>query len=606
MSAQLYSVTPQPIDTILTWVKSGEIAIPEIQRPFVWENAKVRDLLDSLYRGYPVGYLITWRNPNVKLKDGSISLGKRVLIDGQQRVTALMASLLGMSVLNKDYETGRITIGFHPIEERFEVASAAIRNDKAWIADISVLFQPDVKMNAVARTYCEANLGLDQDEVFERLDNVRKIGNNQVGIIELSENIDVETVTEIFIRVNSQGAALSQADFAMSKIAVNESYGGNMLRKAIDYFCHMSVSPEIHTRITEKDTAFVNSEFMPKMKWLADFNDDLYDPTYTDMLRVAYTSQMGRGELKNLVALLSGRNFETRQYEEEIAERSFGLLKAGIHSFINETNFKRFIMILKSAGFVSNQLITSQNAIAFAYIVYLTGRADGVPAAELEILVRQWFVLSVLTGRYSGSPETRFDQDIRQMKIVGLPGHVRAECAATLSDQYWDALLPNQMNTSAARSPYWSTFQAAQASDGDKGFLSTGIACRELLEIRGDAHHLYPKAYMRSKGLSPGQYNQIANLAITQSEINIAIGDKAPQNYFSQLKEQCSGGAPRYGNISSIEELKSNMRAHAIPLEMLDGEMPYNDFLEARRKAMALKIKAYFERLSSSPTSIAD
>jgi hypothetical protein len=97
-----YSVTPHPIETLLTWVKSGEIAIPEIQRPFVWDAIKVRNLLDSLYRGYPVGYLITWRNPTVKLKDGTLSAGKRILsagkrilIDGQQRITALMAALLG-------------------------------------------------------------------------------------------------------------------------------------------------------------------------------------------------------------------------------------------------------------------------------------------------------------------------------------------------------------------------------------------------------------------------------------------------------------------------------------------------------------------------------
>jgi uncharacterized protein with ParB-like and HNH nuclease domain len=123
MSGQLYSVTPHPVDTILTWVKSNEIAIPEIQRPFVWENSKVRDLLDSLYLGYPIGYLISWRNPNVKLKDGSTSIGKRVLIDGQQRVTALMASLLGLRVLNKDYDETRITISFNPLEEKFEVAN---------------------------------------------------------------------------------------------------------------------------------------------------------------------------------------------------------------------------------------------------------------------------------------------------------------------------------------------------------------------------------------------------------------------------------------------------------------------------------------------------
>jgi uncharacterized protein with ParB-like and HNH nuclease domain len=119
MSTQRYSVTPHPIETLLTWVKSGEIAIPEIQRPFVWEATRVRNLLDSLYQGYPVGYLIAWRNPSVKLKDGSVSAGKRILIDGQQRVTALMASLLGIEVLTEDYETVQIRIAFNPQDEIF-------------------------------------------------------------------------------------------------------------------------------------------------------------------------------------------------------------------------------------------------------------------------------------------------------------------------------------------------------------------------------------------------------------------------------------------------------------------------------------------------------
>ena len=142
MSTQRYSVTPHPIETLLTWVKSGEIAIPEIQRPFVWEATKVRNLLDSLYQGYPVGYLIAWRNPTVKLKDGTPSAGKRILIDGQQRVTALMAALLGREVLTKDYETVRIRIAFHPQEERFEVANPAIRKDVAWIEDVAEVFAP--------------------------------------------------------------------------------------------------------------------------------------------------------------------------------------------------------------------------------------------------------------------------------------------------------------------------------------------------------------------------------------------------------------------------------------------------------------------------------
>src|SRR3954453_315547 len=143
MSTQRYSVAPHPIDTLLAWVRSGEIAIPEIQRPFVWDATRVRNLLDSLYKGFPIGYLIAWRNPNVRLKDGSTSAGKRILIDGQQRVTALMAGLLGQEVLTDDYDTVRIRIAFHPQEERFEVANPAIRRNVGWIPDVASVFQSD-------------------------------------------------------------------------------------------------------------------------------------------------------------------------------------------------------------------------------------------------------------------------------------------------------------------------------------------------------------------------------------------------------------------------------------------------------------------------------
>ncbi|TQF76244.1 DUF262 domain-containing protein, partial [Elioraea sp. Yellowstone] len=277
----------------------------EIQRPFVWDATKVRNLLDSLYQGYPVGYLIAWRNPSVRLKDGTTSSGKRILIDGQQRVTALMAALLGQEVLTKDYETVRIRIAFHPVEERFEVSNPAIQKDASWIADLATVFAPDASLTKLTREYAARNPETDQDQISLVLEKVRKIINNQVGIIELAEDLDIETVTEIFIRVNSAGASLSQADFAMSKIAANDTYGGNMLRKAIDYFCHLAVAPEFLSRIEKGDKAFASSEFLPKMRWLKDVNDGLYDPSYTDMLRVAFTSEFRRGKLQDLVALLS-------------------------------------------------------------------------------------------------------------------------------------------------------------------------------------------------------------------------------------------------------------------------------------------------------------
>ena len=249
MATQRYSVTSHPIETLLTWVKSGEIAIPEIQRPFVWDATKVRNLLDSLYKGYPVGYLISWRNPTIRLKDGSSSAGKRILIDGQQRVTALMAALLGQEVLTKEYQTVRIRIAFHPVQDQFEVTNPAIQKDASWIDDVTSIFSPDSDLLALVDEYLERNPETDRKMVGQVFQKVGKIVNNPVGLIELAEDLDIETVTEIFIRVNSAGTQLSQADFAMSKISVNEAFGGNVLRKAIDYFCHLAVAPEFFSTI---------------------------------------------------------------------------------------------------------------------------------------------------------------------------------------------------------------------------------------------------------------------------------------------------------------------------------------------------------------------
>ena len=347
---QKYAVNQQLIETLLAWVNSGEIAIPEIQRPFVWDSSKVRDLMDSLYQGYPIGYVIAWKNPNVRLKDGSLSDGKKILIDGQQRVTALTAAILDQYVVNKTYQRVKIKIAFHPIDERFEVQNPAILKDKTWLPDISQAINGD--LFEIADKYFELNPEVDKKQVRNAFSNLMNIPKKQIGIIELSAELDIETVTEIFIRINSKGVVLSQADFVMSKIASNTDYNGNELRKAIDYFCHLAIAPEFYKHIVDNDEEFSNSEFFHKMKWLKTENEDLYDPDYNDLIRVAFTTQFNRGRLSDLVSLLSGRNFETRTYEDTIAERSFAKLKIGVNNFINETNFKRFLMIIKSAGFI--------------------------------------------------------------------------------------------------------------------------------------------------------------------------------------------------------------------------------------------------------------
>src|SRR5215212_11992387 len=154
------------------------------------------------------------------------------------------------------------------------------------------------------------------------------------------------------------------------------------------------------------------------------------------------------------------------------------------------------------------------------------------------------------------------------------------------------------MNTSVASSPYFRLFQAAQIKINDRGFLSQDINVRELIEVKSDVHHIFPRGYLKKHGMTRGQYNQIANYAVTQSEINIAIGNKEPQVYFAEVREQCQGGPRLYGNITDLEVLQRNLSTHCIPegVEEMSAD-DYPNFLAERRKLMAQKIRRYFEGL---------
>jgi hypothetical protein len=592
---QKYSVNQHLIETLLTWVKSGEIAIPEIQRPFVWDSSKVRDLMDSLYQGFPVGYVIAWRNPNVRLKDGSMSEGKKILIDGQQRVTALTAALLGEYVIDKTYQRVKIKIAFNPILEKFEVQNPAILKDHSWIPNIAEAVSGEISILKLVRNYLAVNPEADEDLVERAFTNLINIPKKQIGIIELSHDLDIETVTEIFIRINSKGVVLSQADFAMSKIASNTEYQGNVLRKAIDYFCHLAISPEFYKHIVDNDPVFAKTDFFAKMQWLKSENEDLYDPEYTDLIRVAFTSQFNRGRLSDLVSLLSGRNFETRSFEDSIAEQSFEKLKQGVFNFINETHFKRFLMIIKSAGFISPKLIRSQNALNFAYILYLKLRELGVNSVAIESYVKRWFVYSVLTGRYSGSPESVFDFDIKQIHHRPFEEYLKEKEEGELSDAFWNASLPQSLDTSVASSPYFNVFLASQVKANDRGFLSKDVLVSDLISLRGDIHHLFPRDFLKKNGLDRGKYNQIANYVYMQSEINIKVGNKPPKEYFELVTSQIASENRLVSGLNSQEELLANLSANCIPTEIMTmGLEDYQDFLVMRRKLMAQKIKEYY------------
>lgn len=603
MQGEKFTLMQYNISAILGFIEAGDFVIPEIQRPFVWKRAQVRDLIDSLYNGYPTGYIITWKNPDVHTKDGSVANGKRVLIDGQQRITALMAAVSGLEVLDEDFNKDRIKIAFNPLakdsDKMFAVQDASHLKDKKWIPDIAEVFKNEFDPFDFAIKYCENNSDVKPNEINNAIMSLKGIANRQIGVIELDHTLDIDEVTEIFIRINSKGTALSQSDFVMSKMASDTIHGGNTLRKVVDYFCHLAVKPDFYPQMI-KDEEFEKTEYAAKIKWLARDNEDIYDPDYGDMLRVSFMYSFDRAKLADLVSLLSGRDFVTREFKDDIVEDSYYKLGEGIKVFINEYNFNQFVLAIKGAGYKSSKQLNSQMTLDFAYMLYLKLLKDTtIPRDQIKHHVQKWFVLSTLTGRYITSPESVMSRDIRLINEKGFINFFNEVEASVLSDTFWNITLPQNLETTSTNSPAFNTFLAAQVNLNCNSLFMHGTMISDLINISGDVHHIFPKAYLKKNGVdSKGRYNQVANFTYLDTQVNKAVKDDAPNIYFGKVIEQCENTSIAFGNIADRDSLMRNLDENAIPQDVIGMTVDdYDAFLVERRKLMAKLVEKYYKGL---------
>ncbi|MGL4484501.1 MAG: GmrSD restriction endonuclease domain-containing protein [Anaerovoracaceae bacterium] len=594
-----YSVTNIKVGNLMSAAETGDIAIPEIQRPFVWKRAKVRDLIDSLYNGYPIGYIITWKSPDVKIKDGKTSNGRLTIIDGQQRISALSTAMYGIEIVNSNYKKERIVISFNPTTEEFKVKDKGTERGKEWITDIAEAMEAGRKY---VNDYLKTN-GIEDsdfaDVIDNRIDRLKSIKNADVGNITLDASLAIDVVTEIFIRINDAGVKLSQADFTMSKIAIYEKEPrdeyGMYIRKYIDYFCELATTPENITNIEENDIDFTKSSYWNLVKWVADDENEDYIPTYNDILRVVSLVEFNRGKLGDLVALLSGRDFEHKDYKHEIAVESFDKLEAGIKKYTKKSNFEHFVQdILWNLGVKNTDLSLPKNAVNYAYAMYLRGKELSVNDAKLKSLVRRLLVISLLSGRHSGSFESQWTQDFQKMvNISSLEELVTTLERQTLTDVFWDDTLPSRFDNSNINSSLWSLYTLAQNYLGNQSFLSSTLV-RDMKTAQ--VHHIYPKKYLIKNGISnKNLYNQLSNYVYLHDQINNKIDDKAPKVYLGKVLEFAGSFGSELNNDT---ELRKNFKENCIPLLTCEGTKEnYMDFLKERALLMSQKIKEYYSKL---------
>lgn len=583
-----YSVDNVKVEDLLAWINQGRVGLPEMQRPFVWSSAKVRDLIDSLYNGYPIGYIVTWLNPAAKLKNDSDSNNKEIIIDGQQRLTALKAALNGDEVIDKHYNREHIAISFKPSEEIFATKNVATEKDPRWIDDISIIFKPDYNSWKFVDESAD-RLGMEKPDLGNVLQKVKDISQCEIGNISLSDELSIDAVTNIFNRINSKGVTLSSADLAMSRLSADHSHNGNNIRKQIDYFVQLLNDPTLLTNIEAVDPEFVKSKYFDQIKWIADDKTRIYVPNYSDILHVILAFAYKRGKLTDLVSLISGRDFQMRNFSEQAMDENYQKLAQGASQVFNKLNFQRFTMILRDLGMRNSGKLGlfGHGALNFAYILYLYLQCElHLAKDQTDSLVKRWIVMSTLTGRYSGSSESAFERDIKAITQSSDPvATMNTILNRELTDNFWSITLPEALQRQTTQTSSWRIFQMAQVYAGDRAWLAKDTRAETVMEEEGNIHHIFPRAYLRANHFSKAEINQIANYVWLTRPRNMDVGDQAPKDYL-------------HDELTSQFFNKQNNAENAITADLQDYDFhDYYHFLKQRRQLMADKIHHYYDQL---------
>lgn len=580
----LFEKVDYSLDNLLTYVETGDIGLPDIQRPFVWSMTKVRDLLDSMYRGYPVGYLLFWANSDVQ-NARQIGTGAKthkvphmLIVDGQQRLTSLFAVFKSLPVLDEEFAETKIEIAFRPRDSRFEVTDAAIRRDPEFIPNISELWSSKKPVHRLVREFLqnlEEKRGLDpedEDALSNNIDRLYDLRNYQFTGLKIMPMVDEEAVANIFVRINSEGVKLNQADFILTLLSVFWEQGRSDLEQ------------------------FAREAKVPSVKKASPFNSYL-QPSPDQLLRVSVALAFLRAKLRAVYQVLRGKDPVTGAYSIERREQQFERLREAQEKVLDLTNWHRFLNALVGAGYRSGEVISSDTAILYAYAVYLLGKYQAnVEDQRLQILVSRWFFMISLTGRYSTSPESMMEEDLGRLRgltdansFVAAIDHV---IDSTLTNDFWLIGLVNDLETSSARSPALFAYYAALNRLGAPVLFSRKLVSELLdpavrpLKKALDRHHLFPRAHLERKGIDDTKVvNQVANYALLEWPANIDISAAPPEDYVPEMRKHFRDS-----------EWQRMCYLHALPPDW--EKMPYDAFLKARRSLIAEIIRRGFESIA--------
>lgn len=590
---QIYSNTTLTVSQLIEQIDTGVLGLPELQRPFIWKDSKVRDLFDSMMRGYPIGYLMLWQCPALEKKKSigvdnhSYASPTAVIIDGQQRLTSLYAVMKGKKVVNSKYDEKSIIISYHPLQNKFEVGYQATKNDKEWVYNISDIFTSNSysfskKFIKALRDYRIAKDSVLTDEeeetIAENINAVYNLMQHTLPVFDIKANAEEEAVSDIFVRVNSGGVPLKQNDFILTLLSLYWDEG----RKQIEQFCQASRTPTVGVVTSYNSITPVSAQ---------------------DIIRVVMAYAFDRARLQYGYKLLRGADFDKKGVvNEDLRNQRFDTLKAKMPDVLNVHNWHEYLKAILNAGYLSGELILSQNAIFYSYALYLIAKYRfNVSDNENMHLTSLWFFYASLVSLYTGSFESTVENHLNAIKNLTTIDEYRtfilSRVNERLTNDYFDITLTGSegLAVSGRGNNAWNAYVAAlNILDAKILFSKSNLLVSKLFDPGTDGnrkslekHHLFPKAYLKKQGYTDAKINQMANYAFIDWKDNMEILDDAPSVYYPIV---CNG--------MTAEQIQAMEEENALPHGW--ENMAYEDFLVERRKLMAAKIKKAFDRLKKN------
>lgn len=657
MNNRIFSETSGAISTLIQYIENGDLALPELQRPFVWGTQRVRDLFDSMYRGFPIGYFLIWKN-NTGEKMVQIGTDNKIhkvpsmlIIDGQQRLTGLYSIIKEKEIKDKNYKIKRLKIAFNPITEEFRVTDAATEKNKEFISDISKLFQSD--------TWSFINDYIDlytiyAQEVREKLDIIIEKIKTGIDLVEaeyifcITRLNQIKNPEEKILQLNSklkerQSMALSEdlknlfLDFFSNPVIIDKKEISTRINKLyslsgypfqaleINSDVNEETVAEVFTRINSKAVSLTQADFILTLisvfweegrKKIDDFCKNartvpdskvkdssfnhIFQPDAQDVVRIIIGLGFKRAKMKDAYAILKGRDPDTNKYSEILREKQFDIFKETLREVIDTKNWHSFIKIIQSLGYKSSSLIVSGNAVVNSYVFYLIGKLGyNIDYKLLDSLIGKWFFLSALTSRYSGSSESIMESDLNKVKNSKdgeeFIHSLNNIIDSALTNDFWSISLPNDLLvTSSANSPVGNAFFASLIYYGTNALFSARkVADLYDPSIKIKKNSLDKHHIFPKEHLKPSGYDQ--------TQIN-QIANLTFLEYVDNIKISDTSPQIYYplirqkyytGKESELDQLLEN---HGVPSNFF--ELQYDDFLIQRRKRIAKIIKDHYFKIS--------